>query len=173
MKHFGEVSLLRSISMKRSLMILLIGFLYLGVQNCFAINQCDNQKYNTLLNQFSSGHIERIEMIYFPENILTRIGVNPERLEQNYQYKLVIKRTADKKQYNDFYHALKGEKIAPWAKRYGLPLGDVRWGCAFYNNKNEKVASIYLCRLGWFGRKGGFIDNQSVAFGRPLLGSSR
>jgi hypothetical protein len=39
----------------------------------------------------SPEQVQRVEILYFPERVLVRAALSPERLEQLYQYKLEIR----------------------------------------------------------------------------------
>ena len=107
-----------------------------------------------------SGKIRRIEIIYLPDEVLTRTRLTPEMLERQWLYKVSI---------NDF-------QSSPFRKKFRVALeastfehtnqsADLRLGCFLYDDKNERVLSMYFDAAG----NAGIVNTEPVHSNRKLV----
>ncbi len=98
--------------------------------------------------------IERVEILYFPERVLTRAAFTPERLEQLYQYKIEIKDFTACTERQHFIAIVRSGSALP---SYGSH--DVRTAVLLYGKNGKRVLSVYFDRSG----KNGFVNSESVS----------
>lgn len=100
-----------------------------------------------------SGAITKLEVLYYPKEMLTRTRLNPELLEKQYYYKISIERFQSSKLKSEMISAFENSAIKPAAIE-----PDLRWACIFYNTNNDRVLTMYFDASG----KKGIIDGVSV-----------
>ncbi len=90
--------------------------------------------------------IERVEILYLPERILTRAALTPERLEQSYHYRLEIRQFPGSLQREQLLPALREGSYSPSSGSY-----DLRTAILFFDKSGKRILSLYFDRS---GRKG-------------------
>jgi hypothetical protein len=95
--------------------------------------------------------IDRVEILYFPERILTRTALTPEKLERQYQYKIEIRELGASPQRQQLLAALHGASIVP----SGRPC-DVRTAVLLYDKSGKRLLSLYFER----GGKNGAVNDK-------------
>ena len=138
-------------------LLLLIGSRVYGDGGDHAVAK---EKVAELIRLLDSGGVRRIEIVYLPEEIATRTRLTPEMLEKQWRFKLIV---------DDFQSTSMQRKvvIALRASTFDVTeqQGDLRWGCSFYNEKNERVLSLYFDAAG----KAGTVNAQPVLSNRKLV----
>ena len=90
--------------------------------------------------------ISRVVILYFPERILTRTAITPERLERLYQYKLEIR---------DLPSAIQRDALLARLKKTSISISgnmpDVRTAVLLYDGTGRRVVSMYFARGGTRG----------------------
>jgi hypothetical protein len=93
-----------------------------------------------------------VEILYFPERILVRAALSPERLEQLYRYKLEIRNVRESAEWKQLLSQLRETSVKPPAHGY-----DHRTAVLMFDRNGRRVASVYF---GQFGGDG-IIDGDS------------
>lgn len=92
------------------------------------------------------GAINKVVILYFPERILTRTAITPERLEHLYQYKLEIR---------DLPSAIQREALLAQLNKTSISISgrtpDVRTAVLLYDGAGRRVASMYFAQGGTRG----------------------
>jgi hypothetical protein len=96
--------------------------------------------------------VERVEILYFPERVLVRAALTPERLEQLYQYKLEIRNVRNSAEWEQLRSLLSTTSVTPSGQRY-----DHRTAVLLFDQSGRRITSVYF---GQFGR-GGTINDDS------------
>ena len=96
--------------------------------------------------------VQRVEILYFPERILVRAALTPERLEQLYQYKLEIKNVQQTPEWQQLRSLLTETSVTPTGHGY-----DHRTAVLLFDQNGKRVASLYFDQFG----KGGTINHDS------------
>jgi hypothetical protein len=99
--------------------------------------------------------IERIEILHIREEDEFPHNVSSSVVELNWQYILAIRRPESSKTADGLIRAIKGETAELTSK-----VTDLRWGCLFYDKKENRIISIYFDKT---GRKG-VINGACVSF---------
>ena len=90
--------------------------------------------------------VTRVEILYYPERILTRTNVTPERLEDQYQYRLEIR---------DFPGAVQRLPLLVALQKTSITVSgdmpDVRTAVLLYDGGGNRMASLYFARGGTRG----------------------
>jgi hypothetical protein len=99
--------------------------------------------------------VERVEILYFPERILTRIGFTPEMLEGKYEFKVEIR---------DFPASLQREQLVPMLREASfLPSPrrsyDLRTAVILFDKSGNRMLSLYFDRSG----RNGVVNRESVS----------
>jgi hypothetical protein len=113
-----------------------------------------------LLDQVRSNGVKRIEIVQIPPGILTRTRVTPELLEHSFHYKLVI---GDIR--GSAYAASLTSAVGSMSAEPGGEMGDLRWGMTFYDQGDQRIASLYFDASGHRGA----IDSTPVSFKGDLF----
>ena len=99
--------------------------------------------------------VERIEILYYPERILTRTRITPETLEGLYKYKLEIRDFPASLQREQLILALRSASFSPSGGR----SYDVRTAILLFDKSDKRILSLYFDRSG----KGGVVNHESVS----------
>jgi len=92
-------------------------------------------------------NVKKMEIIHYPLDILTRIGISPDWLEARYSYKLTIKNEGIPYYLPSLVWALENTEIVK-RKEKG---GDMRWGVLLFDAEDRRTASIYADKFGSMG----------------------
>lgn len=112
-----------------------------------------------LTEDVRTGNVSRVEIVYYPVNILTRADLSPVLLEKNCYFRLVISQAAASAKCTGFLQALTATKISA---RIGS--ADFRWGISVYDKRGAKTFSLYL---DGFGQKA-LIGDSALTLDGPL-----
>jgi hypothetical protein len=121
----------------------------------FYINSCSmNAKADTKF-----GEVEWVEILSYPEDVLTRIAITPDFIEKNYRIRRVILRS-DAVEWKKFEKALLTTEWNPCNL-----AGDYRWAIHIHT-KSKEVHNVYIDR-----KKGcSFIDTKKGKVRGGLIG---
>jgi hypothetical protein len=97
--------------------------------------------------------VARVEILYFPEDILTRAALTPARLESSYYYKVEIKEVAASRN-AQLTRALREASVAPSDRP-----GDLRTAVLLYDNTGKRMASLYFDK----GGRNGVLNHEVVS----------
>src|SRR5947207_2349297 len=86
--------------------------------------------------------IERVEILYVPERILTRAALTPDMLERQYHYKIEIRNFSQSLQRPKFLSAFRETSVSP-----GSPH-DLRTAVLLYGHGDKRLLSLYFDRSG-------------------------
>ena len=95
---------------------------------------------------FAPEQIQRVEILYFPERILGRAALSPERLEQLYRYKVEIRDVRESAEWKQLLPQLRQTSVKPSGHGY-----DHRTAVLLFDQNSRRIASVYF---GQFGRDG-------------------
>jgi hypothetical protein len=98
--------------------------------------------------------VQRVEILYFPERVLVRAALSPERLEQLYQYKLEIRDVRESAEWQRLLSLLRETSVTPSGHSY-----DHRTAVLLFDKDGRRIASVYFDQFG----KGGTINGESGA----------
>jgi hypothetical protein len=98
--------------------------------------------------------VQRVEILYFPERILVRAALSPEKLEQAYQYKLEIRDVRESAEWQRLPSLLRETSVKPSGHAY-----DHRTAVLLFDKDGRRIASVYFDQFG----TGGTIDGESGA----------
>ena len=111
--------------------------------------------------------IQRVEILYFPERILVRAALTPERLEQLYRYKLEIR---------DVHESPEWVRLLPQLRRTSLTASgrgyDHRTAVLLFDKDGRRIASVYFDQFGTGGTvngKPGTISGGIYRWAKSLL----
>jgi hypothetical protein len=96
--------------------------------------------------------VHRIEILYFPERVLVRTALSPERLEQLYRYKLEIRDVRESSEWQRLPSLLRETSVKRSGQRY-----DHRTAVLLFNKDGLRIASVYFDQFG----TGGTINGES------------
>jgi hypothetical protein len=96
--------------------------------------------------------VQRIEILYFPERVLVRAALSPERLEQLYQYKLEIRDVRESAEWQRLPSLLRETSVKPSGRAY-----DHRTAVLLFDKDGRRIASVYFDQFG----AGGTINGES------------
>jgi len=113
-----------------------------------------------IANRIERREIERVELLVIPARIATRTRITPEMLEQQYNYKTVIRDLRYDSAAEDLSRALMATKTETISESV-----DLRWGIVLYGEDARRIAAIYFDASG--GR--GLIDSTPVKFAGGLF----
>jgi hypothetical protein len=99
-----------------------------------------------LTERLERDEISRVEIVFVPPRILTRVAITPETIEGIYHYKFTIRELRNGLYHQDLARAVKTVSLE---SREDLP--DMRWGIIFYDTTDQRVAGIYLNGTGGEG----------------------
>src|SRR3982074_397036 len=83
--------------------------------------------------------VQRVEILYFPERVLVRAALSPERLEQLYQYKLEIRGVRQSAEWKQFRSLLGKTSVTPSGHGY-----DHRTAVLLFDQTGRRIASVYF-----------------------------
>jgi hypothetical protein len=86
--------------------------------------------------------IERIEILYVPERILTRTALTPDMLERQYHYKIEIRNFSQSLQRPKFLSAFRETSVSPGSAH------DLRTAVLLYGQGDKRLLSLYFDRSG-------------------------
>ena len=98
--------------------------------------------------------IERVEILYYPERILTRTALTPEMLERQYQYKVEIRDFAASIQRQQLVTAVREASVSPSNGSY-----DLRTAVLLYDKNGKRMLSLYFDQSGG----NGVVNRESVS----------
>ena len=110
----------------------------------------------TLLKQ---GIVVKVKVLHLPDNMLTRVAVNPQALRSMAS----ITKTFDQNIEKTFDPVLADIS----AKRENHEP-DLRWGVFFYDKQDHQVASIFVDKFGQHG----YLNNETVSFDAGSQGTN-
>ena len=96
--------------------------------------------------------IQRVEILYFPERVLVRAALTPERLEQLYQYKLELRDIRESPEWERLLPMLRQTAVTASGRNY-----DLRTAVLLFDKSGRRIASLYFDQFG----AGGTINGQS------------
>jgi hypothetical protein len=96
--------------------------------------------------------VQRVEILYFPERVLVRAALSPERLEQLYQYKLEIRDVRESGEWQRLPPLLRETSVKPSGHPY-----DHRTAVLLFDKDGRRIASMYFDQFG----TGGTINGES------------
>ena len=96
--------------------------------------------------------VQRVEILYFPERVLVRAALSPERLEQLYQYKLEIRDVRESAEWQRLLPLLRETSVKPSGHGY-----DHRTAVLLFDQNGQRIASVYFDQFG----RGGTINGDS------------
>ena len=96
--------------------------------------------------------IQRVEILYFPERVLVRAALTPERLEQLYEYKLEIRDIRESAEWQRLPLLLRETSLKPSGDSH-----DHRTAVLLFDKDGRRIASVYFDQFG----TGGTIDGES------------
>ena len=96
--------------------------------------------------------VQRVEILYFPERLLVRAALSPERLEQLYQYKLEIRDVRESAEWQLLRLLLRETSVKPSGYAY-----DHRTAVLLFDKDGRRIASVYFDEFG----TGGTINGES------------
>ena len=96
--------------------------------------------------------VQRVEILYFPERLLVRAALSPERLEQLYQYKLEIRDVRESAEWQLLPPLLRETSVKPSGHAY-----DHRTAVLLFDKDGRRIASVYFDEFG----TGGTINGES------------
>jgi hypothetical protein len=90
--------------------------------------------------------VQRVEILYFPERVLVRAALSPERLEQLYQYKLEIRDVRESAEWQRLPSLLRETSVKPSGHAY-----DHRTAVLLFDKDGRRIASVYFDQFGTGG----------------------
>lgn len=114
-----------------------------------------------------SEQIDRVEILYFPEQILVRAALTPERLEQFYRYKLEIRDVRESLEWVRLLTDLRQTSLTVSERGY-----DHRTAVLLFDKNGSRVASLYFDQFGTGGTingKSGTINSDVYRWAKSLL----
>jgi hypothetical protein len=111
--------------------------------------------------------VERVEILYFPERILVRAALTPERLEQWYKYKLEMRDVRGSAEWQQLLSLLRTTSVTPSEHGY-----DHRTAVLFFDQNGRRIASVYFDQFGRGGtinRDSGSITGDMYPWAKSLL----
>jgi len=110
------------------------------------------QTQTTTPLSIASEQVQRVEILYFPERILVRAALSPERLEQGYRYKLEIRDVRESAEWQRLPSLLRETSVKPSGHAY-----DHRTAVLLFDKEGRRIASLYFDQFG----TGGTINGES------------
>ena len=86
--------------------------------------------------------IERVEILYFPERILTRAALTPDTLERLYHYKIEIRNFSESGQRTQFLSAFREASVSPDR------ANDLRIAVLLHGEDGKRLLSLYYDQTG-------------------------
>jgi hypothetical protein len=94
--------------------------------------------------------VQRVEILYFPERILVRAALTPERLEQLYRYKLEIRDVRESAEWQRLSPLLRETSVNSSGHAY-----DHRTAVLLFDKDGRRIASVYFDQFGTGGTLNG------------------
>ena len=99
--------------------------------------------------------VERVEILYYPERILTRAALTPEMLERQYKYKVELR---------DFPASLQREQLVPMLRVASFSPSpsrsyDLRTAVLLFDESGKRMLSLYFDSSG----RNGVVNRESVS----------
>jgi hypothetical protein len=113
---------------------------------------CSAQTQGAKPLSFSLEKVQRVEILYFPERVLVRAALSPERLEQLYRYKLEIRDVRESAEWQGLLAQLRETSVKPSGHGY-----DHRTAVLLFDQNGRRLASVCFDQFG----RGGTIDGDS------------
>jgi len=88
-----------------------------------------------------SASTTRLEILCVPREVLTRFRLSPQLLEQHYHYRFCIRLFQGSKLQDELVSALAQSGVSEIAAK---PEPDLRWACVFYNDRGDRVLTMYF-----------------------------
>ena len=104
----------------------------------------------------ASEHVHRVEILYFPERILVRAALTPERLEQLYKYKLEIRDVRESAEWKRLVPLLQQTSVTTSGRGY-----DHRTAVLLFDKDGRRIASMYFDQ----SSTGGTLNGDSGSIG--------
>jgi hypothetical protein len=98
---------------------------------------------------FAPEQVQRVEILYFPERVLLRVALSPERLERLYRYKLEIRDVRESTEWQRLLSLLRETSLEPSGHGY-----DHRTAVLLFDQNGGRIASVYFDQFG----RGGTIN---------------
>jgi hypothetical protein len=143
------------------LVVLLLNTLVCSAQGG-AVNITDTpqSRVNALADRLRTNSVQRIEIIQMPPRMLTRTRITPEMLEKSFHYKLIIRDIR-----GGVYVPSLTAAVASTSADSAPDPGDLRWGIAFFDQNERRIAFLYYDASG----RHGAVDTSPVVFKGDLL----
>ena len=99
--------------------------------------------------------VERVEILYYPEQILTRTALTPEMLERQYKYKVEIR---------EFPASFQREQLVPVLQTASFSSSagrshDLRTAVLLFDKSGKRMLSLYFDGSG----RSGVVNHESVS----------
>ena len=99
--------------------------------------------------------VERVEILYYPERILTRTALTPEMLERQYKYKVEIR---------DFPASLQRAQLVPVLREASFSPSpsrsyDLRTAVVLFDKSGNRMLSLYFDHSG----RNGVVNREPVS----------
>lgn len=107
---------------------------------------CTAQTQTAKPLNFTPEQVQRVEILYFPERILVRAALSPERLELGYRYKLEIRDVRESPEWEQLLPQLRATSVKPSGHSY-----DHRTAVLLFDQNGRRVASVYFGQFGGDG----------------------
>jgi hypothetical protein len=104
--------------------------------------------------------VYRVEILYFPERILTDAALTPERLERQYYDKIELKNFNGSIHRPRFIKAFRETAVSPSRDAH-----DARTAILLYDKTDKRLLSIYFDRSG----ENGVVNSDLVSIGDSLF----
>jgi hypothetical protein len=120
----------------------------LTIATLVAYLACTSRADTRLLSKYAivPEAVDRVEILYFPERILTRSALTPDMLEKQYQYKLEIRQFGECLQRQELVDALQGTALSHGDRQY-----DLRTAVLLYGKDGKRMLSLYFDHSGMRG----------------------
>lgn len=139
----------------------------LHISGCSAIHdQCalvERPLAKSAIKMIDSETVRRVEIRCMEKNTVTFAPLDPDSLEEGYQYMFIIKGADASQLARELISCLKRASISP-----AQDAGNIRWGCIFYDFNEVRVLSVYFDELGTKGSINGDTVTSNGAFVRFL-----
>ena len=113
-----------------------------------------------LVRKLRSDDVRRIQIVQIPPRMLTRTRITPEMLERAFSYKLIVSDIR-----GGAYAASVTAAVASMSAKPTDEMGDLRWGVAFFDQNEQRIASFYFDRSG----RRGAVDDLPVSFSGDMF----
>jgi hypothetical protein len=112
----------------------------------FEVSASDNSKaLEEKLSIAMSENPDRVEILSFPEDWESPVGLSSDDLEKSYVSKITVKSFQETNFRSDLISQIKASAIQERSETRGR---DLRWACIFYDKKGKRLLSIYFDYFG-------------------------